>query len=76
MKSKPKTRVWHDNEVSEFTEGEEFVEFCCDCGLAHAYVFEGLRGNRARIRIHLRPVLTREYRKRTRLKMVRRKPGV
>lgn len=67
-----KIKLWADGEVVELVKGEELVNFCCDCGLAHALVFEGTRGKRARIRQHLRPRMTASYRKRARLKMVAR----
>ena len=65
-------RIWYDGEVSELPKGEEYVLYCCQCGQAHALVFEGVRGKRARIRLHLKPGLTSRYRKRARLPMVPR----
>ena len=67
-----RVRVWHDGEVSEFPRGKGYIVYCCDCGLAHEFVFEGVRGDKARISVRGKPRLTASYRKRARLPMTAR----
>jgi hypothetical protein len=53
--------------VAEFGNGEDaLILYCCECGAAHRFAFEGTRGKMARIRVHVRPRLTAAYRKRAR----------
>ena len=70
----PKIPIWHDGEVTELVQGEGFLHYCCSCGECHELVFEGTRGKRARVRLHMRPRKTAAMRKRYRLPMVPRKP--
>lgn len=67
--------LWHDGDVTELVKGLGFLHYCCDCGAAHELVFEGVRGQRAKVRLFMRPRLTAAHRKRSRLKMVPRLPN-